>query len=685
MIRTLFSPRTLARLVSPIVAASATPALAQPSPDSGVTFHNAPTFREWPFPGDANRDGVIDSADVARVNADLGQAGMVFIPRVVGRGGPDMDGPVGDGVFGFLWSDFNHDRVVDATDAGVVQAAIVSMTSGAFTLNADGSVAMGGTEYGQALVFPEGPIDFDTWNGVFYPYNRQPQRVLLTHLGMYDPETGVRVGANTDPMLPGVFVLTGKYLGVASIPMNNPPTHPSFDRHHSTINDFRVDYTAATNGMPRESLSWFGEASIYYYATDFRNRYANDVFVDAAVSSPQLATNLITRQFRPDLIDNDPNNSLRAGKPLIYSLEAVDANGILLYPVPNAALVSYRSLGGFQASLSPVSFSLESDAWIGDYAALAAQYCMTQNRQWPTEVLFGQNNAWITNVLPAMSDGWSAWVALRCKPSSHGQIYQYSAAAIYDWGGNPCGTAVSPACHHAVTLRNVMMTDEADASANGVFPYSWPGGNGSFGPATGADLAGLFIAAIYYDISREAGLGDFRTDLLSWKVISLIDDADGTTFPMRQFGVRVQQAARMLWPDPAFPAWPDPAARSIYENDIADVLTSRGVPVNGVADFRTLLPPAIGPVVPADTRNFGSFHPDQQVNLNSYGLYSSTTRTYTHADAPAYVAYQFYKHSKFGPCDHVFLTDGTMTTANQSFTSDGYNNDGTATVALAAR
>ena len=49
-----------------------------------------------------------------------------------------------------------------------------------------------------------------------------------------------------------------------------------------------------------------------------------------------------------------------------------------------------------------------------------------------------------------------------------------------------------------------------------------------------SDLASLYVAAIFYDIANEAGLGVHKADLLIWKTISLI--TDNVNFPMRAFG-----------------------------------------------------------------------------------------------------------------------------------------------------
>ncbi len=133
---------------------------------------------------------------------------------------------------------------------------------------------------------------------------------------------------------------------------------------------------------------------------------------------------------------------------------------------------------------------------------------------------------------------------------------------------------------------------------------------------------------------------------------------DNVNFPMRAFGAKVQEAARALWPDPR----PARAGLSLYEEDINDVLTSRGIPLNRVSDFRTNLPLALQPSLTGGSVGFGSLHPDSQ-SVNFPGSYFAGTNAYTDTNAgTAYMAFQFYKHSKYGPCEKLALSDGSFST-----------------------
>jgi hypothetical protein len=209
-----------------------------------------------------------------------------------------------------------------------------------------------------------------------------------------------------------------------------------------------------------------------------------------------------------------------------------------------------------------------------------------------------------------------------------------------------------------------MMFNELDTSKNGVFPYQKPS---NIPPLLGpiqSDLACMYFGAIFYDIAHDAGLGIHKADLLFWKTISLIDCGGSPSepcYPMRKFGRQVQQAARLLWPASGSPNV------SIYEEDIRQVLLSRGIAVDaplpgepnavaiGAADFRTMLPPSICCVESsAGSAPFQAGHPNSQPTVNQYGASLTGAAIYTAPTTDvSYMAYTFYKHSKYGPCDFV--------------------------------
>jgi len=520
--------------------------------------------------------------------------------------------------------------------------------------------------YGQARVYLQGPL-----------YTPSLSNVCLFYLGDFDPETGYRVSGN------GGY-LNGKYLETDLYSIDefaqNPPYNqwPNVPNFYSASNDFQIDPNCWDNPQggqnpcpqgvnQRQAHLWSSEAHQYYFLTDYRMRFLNDPFIDQLQLDPEIAKNLKTRQFRPDL---DVGGNERLDRPIVVMNEFVIPAGISLFPDENMEAVTVRTRGPNEPHMSapPMGLAYDPEVTIGDYAGLMANWVMADNRGFPSDYGFGQNNEWQNNILPALNDGLSGWVAYRT--SGHSEIYSNTLWTFRTWadrqGIRACGGSNYP-CDKGQAIRNVMMFDEVQVDKNGVFPYSLPTVNYVFddidGPG-GSDLAAGFFAAVFYDISHEAGLGDQKADLLAWKTISLINNRD--YFPMREFGSTVIQAARLLWPgtEQAGPEHTPPGLEtdmmSMYETDIADVLVSRGIPLYGVGNFRDNLPPALGPTLRGLTLN--SSHPNTQPTVNSYGASFSGADEYTVPGSPAeYITVQLYKHSKYGPCDRIemLVPDGT--------------------------
>jgi hypothetical protein len=504
---------------------------------------------------------------------------------------------------------------------------------------------------GLALVFKDGVMDWNTFQF------KNPVEVCVGNLGVYD-DTGTQIATNGG-------LLNGRWGKAESLSIDQIFPDLAYlgpvPQLSSDINDFRVDYTGATQNDVRAGVLQSAVANKYYFIDDYRTRFLNDAFVDSLNLPAQIAKNLKYLQYRPDL---QSNPAATLAKPKFRVDEIGQADGLVRLPIPNIYRSTVRTRADIAnfASLPPLALSYDGEIIVSDYAALASFWVSGFNTLWPMSM-----PDWRTNMAAAVSDGISHWAAYRY--SGHSELYKYFAYAIRTWAGVPCGGTNVP-CEKGSQIRNVMMVDVQNSSADGVFPYSLPTGYVAGQGPSDLDLSSLFIGAIFYDIANEAGLGIYKTDQLAWKLLTLINDPNNFTF--QAFGQKIQEAARALWPMPGNPN------RSIYEDDIVDVLTSRGVPMNGVADFRQLLPAAISPVVTPSSNNFGSSHPEVQPGVNFYGNFSTFQNGYVHADTSAsYVAYKFYKHSKYGPCDKLALTDGTFTVNSASPFNWSYNNDGT--------
>lgn len=546
---------------------------------------------------------------------------------------------------------------------------------------------LAGTEFGRAWVYPpEGPIHFDTG---------QPNplvEVRLDNLGVYD-DNGNRVG-------PSDGHLRGKYVQTEIFSANDASSgYPKIDPIYRANNDFRVDPNGGPGLTAREAVLWNSEVSAYYYINDYRNRFLNDAFIDELHLPDQLARNLKYLQYRPDLDYTD-----RYGEPALIQKfrarieEAFQPGAINLYPDGNMESIASRQRGSVGPTLPPLSQAWDAGGVVSDYAGLAAWWMLGSNTGFPSESFYGEYTGSWSNIGPALNDGLSSWVAYRY--TGIAEWLKYGAWVMRDWAGRDAGP-LGPPKDRGQFVDNVMMSVEGDTSRDGVFPPHPPSGlmigSPSIDGAGGSDWAGDFIGAVFYDIANVAGLGLHKADLLIWKSISLISEDISNRVPpeyitpnlsMRQYGAKIQEAARQLFPDTR----PGREGKSIYEEDVGDVLTGRGIPVNGVADFRDNLPPPVGSFAGGtlerdDPFGFGSRNPERQPGVDHYGEANWFWNGYTHPDGAAdYVAYQFYKHSKYGPGDKLILTDGTFTDVDlSSSTGWRYNNDGTFYAELTGR
>jgi hypothetical protein len=333
------------------------------------------------------------------------------------------------------------------------------------------------------------------------------------------------------------------------------------------------------------------------------------------------------------------------------------------------------------------STAFDPEFVVAEYAGIAANWIAAGTARWPSDPTWGNvgNLSWRTDVRPAILEGFKLWNAFRY--SGNKELTKYARRVFRRWQGTSCGGANQSACNKGLNIENVMMyLDSADPALNNPTNASWPSTNSDdtllfpygtnytgtgirapigsvehFGPRN-ALLGGMFVAGVFYDIAREAGLGDQKAHLLFWKTMSLIDP--GVAIDMTTFAARVQQAARALFPSTSNPAL------SWYEQDLVDVFASRGVKVNGVANFLDNVPLPLGvtgnvgpgALLTANAVGFGSSIPESQRNSNTgYNFLSFFNNGYQVSTAGTqYVTYQFYKHSKYGPCDSLDLTNGSV-------------------------
>ncbi len=558
------------------------------------------------------------------------------------------------------------------------RAKALIYTNGAYDL-----AAMRAT-YGDVILYSNSLADY-FYGNITNPDTTTPvifkplTQVWLNNMGFYDTN-GVQTNWNQG-------LLSGKYINVRAYSLDNTNDglpYSLIPEFYNGSNNFIVYPVADPSYPPRLALMYSTEAQLYYQINDFRNRFFNDAFIDRLNLPAAIADNLKKHQCRPDLNYQNLGN-LGILPPFWFSAEATVNTGnpprAEYFPQYNNANIYSSSAilpslqngyATFVTNTISLGLAFDNGLAVGEYAGNMAEWILATNTGFASDLTFGPQG----DIRPALNDTIAMWAIYRY--TGDPEPYKQTLYALRAWNLRTAGGTGIPG-DKGQCISNVMMFDEANTTANGVWPFqtSYAVQSVADGPG-GGELAGMYMAAVFFDIANEQGLGVTNTDLLFWKTLSLITNGvpqygDSSTYlSMRQYGALIQQAARLLWPNPTNPAV------SLYENDLLGVMTSRGIPLNGVSDFRSNLPPAILVNSPqlqrtsGNQRGFGTDHPMLQPSVNSYGQFSGNFNGTTVTNAGVqYVAYQFYKHSKLGPCDYVTLTDGTFNPSTGATNGDG--------------
>lgn len=571
-----------------------------------------------------------------------------------------------------------------------------------------------------------------------------PETQCISFLGEYDPASGLRIADNFDANLGG-YVLDGKYVttNVASdVEMGR------IERSKRCDNDFRSDFRerkdyrlplrslsarqkAADKAPPqdrcpntvenegrRAALFHFSEGQAYSAVTDFRTRIFSDGLIDAIGLDPEIATNLKTRQFRPNLVvpaGYSASTSIKLERPKITIVESADPFDMTRDLVENTLSIPQLILDESRTHSLIISKAFDPEFILLGYGALLSKLVTATSTVMLEDNSFSSSSCQgsppqgtscrftrdITPILPEALGLYSAYL-----PKKNPEILNYSWWASRVWNSVPCGMRRqdSSRCDQGVTLDNVMMFDESVTDPfdikRKVFPFTVPGyAEWDRGPMN-RDTAALFIASLFYYLDHDVGFGAEKSFSLFLKTLSLITDkhmpirGNLRPLPLRRFGRLALEAARRLWPDPLDPS------RSVYSGILENNwLLAKGIVTQAAflcseidepgccstpgPDCRPLadplmrvdyyLAPGIGTYpnnFMVDDREhyqngpvpgFGSpnpeSHPTESDNHGYYAVWWNAYRPDFEYE-PKYVAYQFHGASRYGPCDHLGLGDG---------------------------
>jgi hypothetical protein len=384
---------------------------------------------------------------------------------------------------------------------------------------------------------PDSKIHYDT--AIIY---NEPTEVCVDNLGLNDLNGNFTGGNNG--------IANGKYTYTGVTALNQPTDNLlRFGAYKNLQNDFRFSLFGDDGlNTPREAVMRAGAVQLYHDISRFRNTIVNDGFIEALKLDPEIRANLISRQGRPDLIMKTP---LRPSHPVSTTLERFDQTGIELFPEINQMQVGTRIRAKTNAqdfsNLPPISLALDPSFAAADFAGMMF-FWTTGNKDWKTytEFLFGDDDGWKTNVIPAINDGLSAWAAYRIlgKP----EIYKSAEFMSRVWSNTGgCKSGLLP-CEHGQTVRNILLYDGSFSHPRTTFPFRKPpqffNGGGQYDGPAGSDWSALFFAGLFYDLSKEAGLGDRNADLLFWKTVSMIENP--TQLSMNQFGQNLKGGSNLM-------------------------------------------------------------------------------------------------------------------------------------------
>ena len=489
--------------------------------------------------------------------------------------------------------------------------------------------------------------------------------VVINNLGVYDPETGAYVDsswaggdATTVPATSPGFSLGGRYSRTGQMTLL-----PQLEGFRSLAQDFRVALESMTAASNPAAVNWSTQTNMYYHVDRFRSDFADDAFVTSLDLPPDIEANITVRQYRdsgfgPGVEHNRDNPRLRSEEGFSLSTTL----GISIEPVINVVTFGSRSRRppDLAGDLPIVSHGFDRGAVVGEYAGLFPFWLSPVNDLYPPDGLF--DNQHPGSMTAVINDSFNNWASYRYTGES--ELWRTIYANLRLWAGRPVGGEEGiPALRgKEIGELNSMMFDENDTSGDQIYPYKneLPGGLTQDDYPDGGDRAGLFLAALWYEMANDGGLGAEKVDMIVWKTLSMIPDVQ--TFTMRQFGDLMLTAAAELWPDSTDPT------RSVYHDLLVQVMASRGIAVYGVSDFRDNLPARVGDAGTLDvqtTSAFGTTHPDRQADMSlstwNYDNKRIFRNGYTAPDSDFdYMTYSFYKHSKYGPGDKVLFSDGSF-------------------------
>lgn len=520
---------------------------------------------------------------------------------------------------------------------------------------------------------------------------KEPILVCLDSLGVFDSETGeplvipwgvIDPVTGKRPRIGNEGKLTGFFLeAIVQAP------HRAFQKPLTefvrTNNDFRV-YFKGDQSRPGELPSGLGKEEIlpakdahlwaaavqsYHDITRHRHVFLNKKFINKLKLSSDFEQNVLFRQYRPDLQNL---GTVRTSKFQSHTLEA---------PGPFPSLVGagciLRASGNHMNCNASHVYNREEADIIGrsqwdeilnfmfnpgaaaDYLGLVAFWLIKDPQGFPADTGFdsGSDMSWILRVTPSINDGISTWEEYRLTGSTNLLFSQHGTLMDSRWPykriKSECSSG-SFSCSSTSNIDNVG-TYNGDQPNPATYPF-YPKDNQN-SPNNLKTIHDHFFPAIIYDLSHGMGLGDQNTSLIFWKTLGYITNSH--VYPMPSFAADLLRASRELYPDSK-----SLAGQSLFEEGWVQILSARGMPLQGRSPLDNLLPA----VRDVHGRSLASSHPLPQ--LQDFGSKVFETGVFEGNSEVSYLALQFHPFCRLGPCDSLEVTNGSYDEEGQYSPAD---------------
>lgn len=481
-------------------------------------------------------------------------------------------------------------------------------------------------------------------------------------------------------------LIQGKYLTTSILsfrdiyPNSQRPDIPGVYREN---NDFTFQLTYGDQIETRESALALSQANAYFHITEYIEGILKpDLQAIHLDPNDDRAWNMLNLGYRPNLKCVGTNDlcfdNNYAGFPSLHLvLEDYVDQAFTLLPKQNLELAPSLARFGITegndlSQVDPLSYSYDSGFTVGEHLGLRAFALTKTDYGFPSEYGFGSNWSSNSDMSPVLNDALNLWIDYDYTGNPDGaENFWYMLRRwhqLFDSSNEFCDSLGKPACLSGNNIDSALSYRFEITDRDSIFPPRQPDTYLQGMGAIDADLSAIYIANIFFEI--HLFIGNRLTTQLFWQLIANFDDTQFQNLSMIGFGqLLIDSAIDLFGEDSEVP------------EIVRHILVKKGIPTNLLdSNIDHYLPTAVGSYPQSLEKNssnrFGSSFPDSQPTVDNSvdgpGSVYFYSNGYFQSPSPYFkgMGLQMWEGSRYGPCDHLAITDG-------SFVGVEYQNDGT--------